>query len=150
MIGRTMNRRLGKIYGGLINNASPTFDTTTLSASTPAKMVRTTVAGITSGVTASTDGKLTVPASGDYLLTGTAQASSANSSNNVYEFAARVNDLNPVVVGRINNNNVAKSVSLSGYLTLSASDVVDIWVENQTDADNLIIAQYNLQLTKVS
>ncbi len=102
-----------------------------------------------------TNDHITVTIAGDYFIAVSATVNSVAGAGSRFEMEVMKNN-GATAVGALHvDRNIdgggskAGSVSMSGIATLSASDTVEVWIENETNTQNYIVEDITLSLIQI-
>jgi hypothetical protein len=103
-----------------------------------------------------TNDHITVDAAGDYLIMVSATIASSAAAATLMELTVQKNNGAAVVGGLKARRNLAGvaggdhgSVCLSDIVTLAASDTIEVWIENVTDANDYTVRNISLTMRRL-
>lgn len=102
-----------------------------------------------------TNDHITITKAGDYLIIVSATVNTSAGVGQKVEITVQKNNGNSMVGALHADRNFgggggeAGSMSMSGIAALAATDTVEVWIENETSTDNLVVEDITLTLVQI-
>jgi hypothetical protein len=103
-----------------------------------------------------TQDHITVDRAGDYFVAVSATVNSVAGAASRFEMTAQKNNGAAALGGIHCDRNIAGGggvsgvISMSGIVTLAASDTVEVWIENETNTQNYIVEDIDLSVMRLT